>query len=112
MIKVQCCTLIREARQCRACKLAHDPRIPCSRAARLAAVAARGVVANTLPVVANRPSEPDVVANTMVANTSSLAAVVANSRHGKHADMARRRTYMREYMRKRRAVARLSMALT
>ncbi len=43
-----------------------------------------------------------LVANApMVANKSN--GLVANSRHGKYADADKRRKYMREYMRTRRA---------
>lgn len=53
------------------------------------------------PMVANTPVVANAVANNlpMVANTA-----VAN-RHGKYADKDRRRTYMRDLMRRRRAAA-------
>ena len=42
---------------------------------------------------------------TTIEGKSSPPAMVANkgSRHGKHADLDRRRAYMRDYMRRRRA---------
>ena len=40
----------------------------------------------------------------VVANAEKVVAnVVANSRHGKYADLEKRRAYQREYMRKKRA---------
>ena len=53
-----------------------------------------------------KPGTGQVVANvahiSLVVN-SPPAIGVANSRHGKYADSAKRAAYMREYMRRRRA---------
>ena len=58
-------------------------------------------------VVANNPEPDEMVANTvepLVANTKGQDNVVANSRSAdRHADKEKRREYMRELMRARRA---------
>ena len=69
------------------------------------------VVANDVPMVANAPirvaNASQRVANTAAAVANIPLPVVANStRHGKYRDIDRRRVYMREYMRRRRAAAR------
>jgi hypothetical protein len=77
-------------------------------AARLSAAAdAREAVANSPGVVAN---EPPVVANTAPKVANSPQCLVANTRnaarstrHGKYADADKRRAYMRELMRAKRA---------
>lgn len=70
--------------KCRACQQDHPSGMRCETWKRLQAKQPSIVVAN---VVANNPE------------------VVANSRHGKYADLEKRKAYQREYMRKKRAKA-------
>ena len=79
-------------RICPACKLSHPGYISCARAKALQ------------PVVKELVSqmEDEIMANTGVANVDTLANNMANTY--KYRDAEKRREYMREYMRKRRAV--------
>ena len=78
-----------------------------ARAARIPAFAswqADGVVVNTPELVVN--TAPDVVVNTqMVVNTPRAVVVNTASRHGKYADLDRRKAYQLAWMRTKRAKA-------
>lgn len=93
---------------CKSCGLKHDGWVPCAKARYLVV----NKVANTREVVANGPTltvaiKPGV-SRPLVSGVGVGEAVAdrrdGRSRHGKYADLEKRKTYMREYMRKRRAV--------
>ena len=85
-----------KAPKCRLCEKSHWGL--CERVAIKVSIVKdlREKVANIKPVVANKE---ELVAN-----------VVANSRHGKYADLEKRRAYQREYMRRRRLNGRQDVA--
>lgn len=91
--------------KCLSCGLPHRGWIPCAKAKLVV-----NKVANTEDVVANGPKLTVAiklgVSQPLVSDVGVGEAVTdrrdGQSRHGKYADLEKRKAYMREYMRKRR----------
>lgn len=84
---------------CNLCGLNHRGWVSCAKAKRDADLAINTGVPNTEPLTAS--IEEDVIAGVNAVGVNMPTGV---NRHGKHKDQEAHRVWMREYMRKRRAV--------